>query len=168
MDIGKIAGKIPKWIQQYRYPILILVVGLVLLTLPGKRSTQTQTEPTVSAQEHLPDTQQLLTEVLAQIDGVGKVKVMLAVSAGETTLYQSDEDINTTDAASSVRKETVIITDTDRNQKPLVTQVIPAKYQGAVIVCQGAENPTVKWAVVEAVSKATGLGADQISVLKMK
>lgn len=168
MDIGKIAGKIPKWFYNYRYPILILLAGLILLTVPGKKTSSEAPQTTVSTETQKADTAQLLADVLSQMNGVGKVKVMLTVSVGETTIYHSDEDIDTAEGLSSVRKETVIVTDSQRNQKPLVTQVIPEKYQGAVIVCQGADNPSVKWAVVEAVSKATGLGADQISVLKMK
>lgn len=168
MDIGKLAGKIPKWFHTYRYPILILVVGLVLLTIPSQKKSQTQKQTNTSTQVSQPDTSQELAQLLAQMDGVGKVKVMLTLSAGEITIYHSDEDVDTANGSSSIHKETVIITDSDRNQKPLISQVIPAKYQGAVIVCQGANNPSVKWAVVEAVSKATGLGADQISVLKMK
>ena len=115
-----------------------------------------------------PDTGQRLAQILAQIEGVGKVNVMLTVAESEKTLYQSDEDVTTGDNSSSVRQETILINDSDRNQQALITQVISPKYQGAVIVCQGADIPIVKWAVVEAVSKATGLGADQISVLKMK
>ena len=69
---------------------------------------------------------------------------------------------------STIRKETVILTDSERNQQPLVQQVLPPQYLGAVIVCQGAENAAVRLAVVEAVRNATGLGADKISVLKMK
>lgn len=168
MDIGKIAGKIPKWFHQYRYPILILLVGLILMTIPGRTTSQSQKEVTVTQETQPVDQSQKLAEVLGQMDGVGRVKVLLTLSAGETTIYQSDENINTAEGSSSIHKETVIITDSDRNQKPLISQVIPAKYKGAVIVCQGADNPSVKWAVVEAVSKATGLGADQISVLKMK
>lgn len=170
MDIGKIAGKIPKWFYQYRYPIIILLVGLILLTIPSKTSSQKQTQAQTSTptEEKQVDQAQLLAEILGQMEGVGKVKVLLTVSNGETTIYHSDEDISTSEGTSTVRKETVIITDSDKNQKPLITQVIPATYKGAVVVCQGADNPSIKWAVVEAVSKATGLGADQISVLKMK
>jgi stage III sporulation protein AG len=62
----------------------------------------------------------------------------------------------------------VIITDGNRNQKPVISQVIPAKYLGAVIICQGADQPTVRLAIVEAVSKLTGLGTDRVCVLKMK
>ena len=93
---------------------------------------------------------------------------MLTVLAGETTYYHRDEDVSGESGTSSVRQETVIITDSDRNQQPLISQVLSPRYQGAVIVCQGANQSSVKLAIVEAVSKATGLGADQISVLKMK
>lgn len=169
MDIGKLTGKIPKWLHTYRYPILILIVGVVLLTLPTEKKSQTeQIVTTISDNKTQTDISEQLAQILAQMDGVGKVKVMLTLSVGETTVYHSDENIDTADGTSSIRKETVIITDSDRNEKPLITQVIPEKYQGAVIVCQGADSPSVKWAIVEAVSKATGLGADQISVLKMK
>lgn len=169
MDIAKIAGKIPKWFREYRYPILIVVVGLVLLTIPGRTKTTTaQPQTTVSTESSETDTATRLAQVLSQMDGVGKVQVMLTLCAGETTIYHSDEDIDTGENSSVVRRDTVVITDSDRGQKPLISQVIPEKYQGAVVVCQGADRPSVKLAVVEAVSKATGLGADQISVLKMK
>jgi stage III sporulation protein AG len=83
-------------------------------------------------------------------------------------VYQTDEDITTSENNSTVRKETVIITDSQRNESPLVLQVLPPEYMGAVIVCQGAENVQVRLAIVEAVCNATGLGADKIAVLKMK
>ena len=41
-------------------------------------------------------------------------------------------------------------------------------YQGAVVVCEGAERAAVRLAIVEAVSSLTGLGSDKISVIKMK
>lgn len=168
MDIGKWVGKIPKWLQQYRYPILILLVGLILLTIPGKKASTTKTEQISVTETQQQDNAQLLAEILSQMSGVGKVKVMLTIAVGETTIFHNNEQINTGDGTSFIQKETVIVTDSERNEKPLITQVIPAKYQGAVIVCQGAGDPAVKLAVVDAVSKATGLGADQISVLKMK
>lgn len=168
MDIGRLVGKIPKWFHEYRYPIVIALVGLVLLTLPGKRSAKSEPVTVDTGQTPSEDLATELSGILSQIHGVGKVKVMLSVSQGQTTLYHADQNISSAPESSTVRNDTVIITDSDRNETPLITQVIPAKYQGAVVVCQGAEVASVKWAVVEAVRKATGLGADQISVLKMK
>lgn len=38
---------------------------------------------------------------------------------------------------------------------------------GAAVVCDGADSPQVRLAVVEAVSAYTGLGSDKITVLTM-
>ena len=39
---------------------------------------------------------------------------------------------------------------------------------GAVVVCQGADQPYVRLDVTNAVAAYTGLGSDKISVIKMK
>ncbi len=168
MDIKATLGKLPGWISKYRYPILVLAIGLVLMVLPGRKK-QTQppvTEKTVAEQSVSLSAE--LAQILGRIQGVGKVEVMLTVKTGEITVYQTDEDISTTETGSTVRKETVIITDSNRQETPLVTQILSPEYLGAVIVCQGANDAQVRLAVVEAVSKVTGLGTDKISVLKMK
>ena len=166
MELKNTGRKAIELIKKYRYPAIVLLLGLILMTFSGKKadSVTTSTKPAVQQS----DLTQSLTHILSQIQGVGKVQVMLTVSVGETTIYQYDEQISGNLDTPSIRKETVIITDSSRNQSPLITQVLPPTYRGAVIVCQGAENPQVKLAIVEAVGKATGLGADRISVLKMK
>ncbi len=168
MDIGKVKEKVPALLKKYKYAVLVLVIGLVLMSLPEKKQAEDAViqDSTTSVKQR--DIAMELTDILGNIQGVGKVQVLLTVKAGESTVYQMDEDVDTSEAGSSIRKETVIITDSNRNQQPLVVQTLPAEYLGAVIVCQGADNATVRLAVVEAVCKATGLGADKVSVLKMK
>ena len=126
-----------------------------------------QNDPIVPSQS-VPNTTQQLTEILQQIKGVGKVKVLLTISRGEKTEYQQDEDQSVSENESSIRKETIIIRDSEDNEAALITQVIPPEYLGAIVVCEGADDANVKLAVLEAVSKATGLRSDKISVLKMK
>ncbi len=168
MDIGQLGGKLLDAIKKYRYPILILLVGIALMLLPErKQQPQVSTQPEQTMQEQT-DVVLQLEQILSQIKGVGKVQVMLKESEGERYLYQSNEDITAGDSSSSSRKDTVIITDSDRNQQPVIYQILPPKYQGAIVVCQGAQDPAVKLAVVEAVASITGLGADVICVLKMK
>jgi stage III sporulation protein AG len=167
MDIKEFGKKAAGLIGKYRYALLVLALGLVLMMVPiGNKKTAVETprEETVTAKDPSAE----LAHILGQIKGVGKVQVLLTVKTGQTTVYQTDEDADHSDTGSSIRKETVIITDSDRNQHPVVMQVLPPSYLGAVIVCQGADEAGVRLAVVEAVSKATGLGADKISVLKMK
>ena len=167
MDIEKWMQKIPAWIKKYKYSLVAVLVGVAILLLPGRKAA---VEEITVLTEETPqkDMAQELSALLSKIEGVGKVEVMLTIRSGETTYYQRDEDISSNGDSSSVRQETIVLTDSERNEHPLITQVLPPQYLGAVIVCQGADQPSVKWAIVEAVSKATGLGADQITVLKMK
>lgn len=147
---------------KYKYVLVVLIAGLALMLLPG-----TQQEETVVSMEEprqQPGIQQSLEAILSNIQGVGRVQVLLTEAQGTRTIYVSDES-----AASDSRKtDAVILTNSDRTQRGLVSQVIPPVYQGAIIVCQGGDNPAVRLAVVEAVCDATGLSADKISVLKMK
>ena len=161
MGLKTMVGKVPAWVKRYRYPLLVLALGLVLMAVPGWSTRQEVTEPTVQTEQQ-PDLTALLTEILGEIEGVGKVQVLLSVAVGEQVIYQTDTD------GTGVRKETVIITDSERNQQALVSQVLPEAYRGAIVVCQGGDSPAVRLAVVEAVRRATGLGADCILVLKMK
>ena len=153
-------------IRQYKLAALILAIGLVLMLLPTGGSEKEAvappvTQPTISAEEQL-------ESILSQIQGVGKVQVLLTVAEGERTVYVYDEDQSDTLDTGSLRREAVVLSGTDRGQMGLISQVIPPVYLGAVIVCQGGDQPAVQLAVVEAVCDATGLTADKITVLKMK
>ena len=124
---------------------------------------------------HSPDTMQAeptleekLSAILSQVEGAGDVQVILTVAAGEEVVYQTDDDYSVTGDSNTTKVDTVTVTDADRNQNGLVRQVNPPVYQGAIIVCEGADDPSVQLAMVNAVSKITGLGANRISVLKMK
>lgn len=151
-----------KLVKQYKYVALILTAGLVLMLLPEKQTVEQAVIPTSTAEPA--SMENMLEDILTQIHGVGKVRVLLTVAEGEQVIYVYDEDRSETDQ----RRNAVIITDGSRAQAGLVSQVLPPCYLGAVIVCQGGEDPSVRLAVVEAVCDATGLTADKISVLKMK
>lgn len=168
MEWKPIANRAVEFIKKYRYPVLILLLGLVLMLIPtGSRETETVTEQVVETQEEA-TMEERLEELLSQIQGAGKVRVMLSYSGGEQTLYQTNDDVVTGSDSSTIRQDAVTVTDSDRNETGLVKQVIPATYLGAIVLCQGADSAAVRLAIADAVSKITGLGTDKISILKMK
>ena len=168
MDLKEWKNKALTALGRHKYALVIVVLGLVLMLLPmGSDSNQTQTIQQSQSQQQTEDVQQALERVLSKIRGAGEVDVLLTVATGTQTIYQEDADISGGEKENA-RYDTVIIRDSNGSEAGLVQQVIPPKYLGAVVVCKGADNAAVKLAIVEAVSKATGLGADQISVLKMK
>ena len=147
---------------KYKYPILVLLVGLGLMLLPGREASVPEPVRTEAAP---PETlEQRLEELLSQIQGAGQVRVLLTEDTGRETVYQTDIQ---SDADSRHSEDTVLVEDSTRNETGLVRRTLEPQYRGAVILCQGADAPGVKLAIVEAVRCVTGLGADQISVQKM-
>lgn len=169
MDINALKAKVMEFLKKYRFVILILCIGILLMILPtGKVKEQAPQLSTSQPAIQFDDPTNALTDILSQIKGAGKVRLMLTKGAGERTVYQTNEDRNIGEQNQSVRVETVIVTDKDRAQHGLVQQVLAPEYRGAIVVCQGADDSSVRLAIIEAVADATGLGTDRISVLKMK
>lgn len=97
-----------KKLDTFKYPLLLLLVGIVLMLLP------TQTDK--AAVSDRPETS--LENVLGETEGVGRVRVIVSE-------------------------------------------------KGAVIVCDGAGNASVRLDVLRAVASYTGFGSDRVTVLKM-
>ena len=167
MERNLLKEKIKTIFSKYKYMTVILLVGIALVLMPTKTK---EDEPIIT--EKPPTTEQSienrLAEILSKIDGAGKVQVLITVNTGEEIIYQTDEDHTTREDSEEHKVSTIMVTGQDKQETGLVRQVIPATYMGVVVVCEGADNPSLKLAIVDAVSKATGLGADRISVLKMK
>lgn len=169
MDWLKENRKLTHWIGKYKYAAIILLAGVALMLIPARPdSVENTPQETVAVSLQTPTATEELEQILSMIHGAGEVKVMLSVSRGEETVYQSDPQ-NVNEETGMVNKSTtVIITDANRQEAGLVRQKNPQTYLGAIVVCQGGDDPSVCLAIVQAVSDVTGLGADQISVLKMK
>ena len=164
MDRSTLKKRFVGIFKEYRYAAVILAAGLILMLLPtGKKDISPDQAP-AATQFEKDDLEVRLCEILSFVQGAGKVQVLLTQSQGERTVYQTDIQ----ERVDALTEDTVIVTCSDRSQQGLVSQRIPPKYQGAVIVCQGADKAVVRLALVEAVSKATGLSTDAITVLKMK
>ena len=169
MELRKTADRVILTLKKYKHAVLIVLIGLVLMMIPNHQSNKsTTTNDTAKIEEVIESDEQRLQKILAQISGVGEVQVMLTIQQGEEILYQSNEEISSDEDSKNTDRTTVTITDGNRNETGLVRQRIPPKYKGAIVVCRGADDTRIQFAIVDAVSKVTGLGANQISVLKMK
>lgn len=144
---------IMEWLRKYRYVLLVLAAGIVLMLLPSQREEQAQATVPEAA---MADMEARLEQILSRIDGAGEVAVMLTEAYGEEVVYQTDGE------------DTVLVTDSARSEQGLIRTRHPPRYRGAIVVCTGAGSPAVRLAMVEAVSNITGLGSDKITVLKME
>ena len=147
-------------LKKYRGAVLVLLCGIALMCLPRQQETKK-----VAVPEEQQTLEQALEKILSQVSGAGEVRVLLSGQLSETKRYQTDD---TQSGSGELRQETVILTGENRVQTALVRQTEAATYRGAIVVCQGAENPKVALSVVQAVAAVTGLSTNRITVLKMK
>ncbi len=140
----------------------------MLLPAGSREQAEKVQEQSTAQPEETTALQDRLSDLLSQMAGAGKVKILLTEATGEQILYQEDKDTSSSDQSQGTRTDTVILTDGTRGQDGLISQVNPPTYLGAVVLCQGADQSSVRLAITEAVANATGLGYHKITVLKMK
>lgn len=164
MDIKATGQSVLRFVQKYKYVCAIIFIGLVLMLLPVKNEANEKHIATSSEDGEAISVEDKLSDLLSLVRGAGEVHVLLTTLSGEEIVYKTDDRGN----GESINTNTVIITDSNRNQSGLIQQKNSPVYRGAIVVCEGADNPEVRLSITDAVRNATGLRSDQISVLKMK
>ena len=166
MALGKIdPKKLWQGLKKYRYAALVLLLGLALLLLPGGKKTQkSAAAPTTVQTDYAAETERRLTQMLQQIAGAGQ----LTLETGERVEYQTDVQASSDGAQSSESRKTVILSEGSSYDKAAVAATTYPRFQGALIVCEGADSAAVRLRLLEAVSAVTGLSTDRITVVKMR
>ena len=161
-------GAVRKALDRYKYVLIVIAVGIVLLRWPaGERRQSAGTVGTAGAWEtfDLEALEEKLSRTLSQVEGAGKVTVTLTVKSGMEQVLASDRTTSVSERGSSVEEETVLINTGSGQDAVLLTRKYPT-FQGALVVCQGGDSAEVRLLMTQAVSALTGLGADRITVCK--
>ena len=162
---------------RYKYFLAVIAVGVLLLLsakVPASEPAKeegTQTEAAFDLQTF----QQSVADSLAQIEGAGRVEVLLSLEAGEESVYASDvsQSSQSTGGSSDSTSETYqstmsILSDGSYGEAPVLIKSKYPTFRGAVILCEGADSDTVRLQIVQAVSALCGISSDHISISKLK
>lgn len=167
--------------------IIILIVTVLIINnmWSGEESeskedvadpTKVLAKTNSSGQDKLEDN---LEDILASINGVGKVKVLIKYSESstvvamynetisESTTKENDGDGGTKDVKETENKKEIVYTDEDGTNKPITEKVVMPVIEGAIVTAQGAGNVNVKASIVSAVEAVTGLAVHKIQVFEM-
>ena len=169
-QLSELQKRLSAGISKFRLPLLIFAAGLLLMLLPtGKRSTQgVQTAAQAAQTQELTPSQEEMEAILSRIDGVGRVDLLLTLRTSGALVYQTDTRTVTSGSGTTEECQTVFGQTSGSGKEPVVQTTLAPQYQGALVVCDGADRASVRLAVVQAVTSLTGLGSNQIAVVKMK
>lgn len=157
-------------LKKYRYPALILALGLLLLLLPTGRKAETPQQdaektPQAVGNFELETFTREAERLLSELPGAGEVRLLLTLDTDGQWDYLSDSTQSQGNGVSQVQNQAVLVT-RDGDQSPVtVTRSYPS-FRGAVVLCRGADSPSLTLSLKEALSSLTGLGMDKITVLK--
>ena len=166
--------KLPKLDQllerlgKFKYAILIALLGVVLLIWPNGTSDVPevgQSPPKESISESL---ELRLETAIGEIEGAGRTSLVLSWSDDGQIVYQTDTRVSQDPDSSSSEESTATVQTGSSHYEALVVQNRSPTCLGALVVCEGADLASVRLQIVSAVAAVTGLGADRITVVKMK
>lgn len=157
--------------------VIIGIIGIMLLLASEIFSADTGSSSqnvslTVDTRQYVEEIENELAEILSQIEGAGKCRVMVTVDCGVETVYatqeESSHDINGDSQSVESNVSYVVVGGSSGGKQALVIKEIQPKLRGIIIVCEGGGNSKVKMNVINAVSSAFDISTTKISVQKMK
>jgi len=154
-------------IEKFKYVLLIALIGGLLLLWPQEQPKEA-IATRITGQDvdgfDLEQMEQRMSAALSKMEGTGEVTVLLTVQTSPRRILAVDQQKSDEEH----RTETVVISKGSGNQEAVLLEQVYPEYQGALVICSGAEDPAIRLKLVEAVSALTGLGADKISICKGK
>lgn len=178
----KALQRLPALLERFKYPIGVLLLGLALVLLPvrgGGGEPAQETAPAASeqpaagsAEAYRSAVERELESLLSQMEGAGRVRVMLTLKTGPAARYQSDrsatESRDGDRVSASTEEKTVMLERGSAYNEPAIVSTAYPVFQGALVVAEGGGDERVRLRLSGAVAALLGLGADQIIVVKMK
>lgn len=169
MDVSNWLGRLGKLtglFQKYKYVLLVILAGIVLLLLPelgGARPRNTEGGTQLQTFD-LDETERKLEQTLSKIGGAGEVSVMLTLEGSERQVLAQDAAVSQNGTDSESSRTTVVVSQGSGIQQTVALQQLSPQFRGALVVCSGGDDPQVRLELTRAVAALTGLGADRISV----
>lgn len=161
------AKKVWKALENYRYVLLAALAGVLLLCWPSGEKPEAALAAPAAEEDpfQTSEMEEKLQSALSQIEGAGKVTVVLSLGESPRRVLAQDGRASGDDSRET---STVLVSKGSGGQSAEVLQQLGPVYRGALVVSPGAEDPQVRLALSEAVSALTGLGADKITICKGK
>ena len=170
------------WIAVALVGVLLLVVampsggtGIHLAENKKEDTAQEKTEQKYEKEDYAEYLEHKLEQVLGQMEGVGKVSVMVTVADQGEDIIEKDKTEHTstvtnTDSGRTTEKESgeeTVYEESGGEKAPYVSKEILPEIEGVLVVAEGGDSPRIVSDISDAVKALFQVEAHRIKVVKM-
>lgn len=158
--------------------LIVVAIFIVILMIIYLSSGQSKTKSSTSTgaefdiNKYAENLEKRLTAVISEINGAGKVSVMITLDGGMSYEYAKEcEEVTTSSSLTggtntkTTSSESVVIVNQNGKSTPLVVREIYPDVSGVVVVSSGASNVAVKMNIINAVTTLLGVSDNKIQVI---
>ncbi|MEG0230128.1 MAG: hypothetical protein RR640_05940, partial [Oscillospiraceae bacterium] len=168
---------------------IIGIVGIILIMFSecsffkkkDNDNIKTETENVSDINDYATALESKIKNVAQSIEGAGQCEVFITLEKGVETVYAQTQKTNTDyqtnynsgeeqkiQGKDNTERNYILVEDEKGNKTALVKTVLEPTVKGAVIVCDGANNPQIEQKITECVATALGISWEKVSVCKRK
>lgn len=152
--------------------IAVCVISLMLLVVSefsSEEGDKIEAVTHASAQEYIDETEKQLEDILSQVQGAGKVHVMITLESCYENVYAgsySSESKNSGDDSSIDVNEDLVIVKNSDGENGVIVKVYEPVVKGVAVVCEGADSVKVRSSITETVCALFNVSSAKVSVIK--
>jgi len=158
----------------------ICVVGVLLIALsaiPGKPKANAEPPNTpevfqADVSDYVTHLEERLAQLISEMDGAGKTRVMLTLESGAEEVYAADEQFKSSSTQHGenreLRFEYITLRAKDGGEQALLLTVVQPRVRGVAVVCEGGGSALVQTAILQTVTAVLDVSSARVSINKMQ
>ena len=140
-----------------------LALGAVVLIVIFATKFSSGTQNSSADESYIGQMEHKICTVVENIAGCGRASVAISYASNEEKVYAYETE--TTTSGGVTKHSNSIVT---YKGEPLVTTTLPPKILGVVVVAEGADDPIIKFKIVNVVVTLLDVQAKDVQVLTYK
>lgn len=142
------------------YVACVLAIAILLLVI---LSSSKKTEKVAVDESYISQMEHKIVSVVENIEGCGKASVAISYKSADEKVYAYETQ--TSSAGGKVTQSSNIVT---VKGEPLVLKTLPPNILGVVVVAEGADNPVLKFKIIQVVVTLLGVDSSNVQVFTYK
>lgn len=160
MEFKNIKLKLKKVKAEYLI-IAFAIIAILIIFASGISETKVESQDKITT--YIESLENKLSTKLSQINGAGKVSVIISVKQGMITEIATEKKTVTETGIIKIEEAPVLV-----SGKPIVLAEKYPDITGVVIIAKGANDLNVRVALVSATQTILGITSDKIEILTMR